>query len=248
MYPICLPKYTLSINRKDYTTEDISHGIEGRTAKILGWGETKVKMGNMRRQKREAGESISLQEAYVNILSNTDCQHMLQKYHPDYSVHENQLCAYGAGQDACQGDSGGPLFLVEEGRAVQEGIISLGEGCGDKRFPAIYISLRKFLDWIVLNTDGEDIWSFDCTNLNLERVKHQKSLIHRVINKKVTNFPHEKTTSRTFNHLNNPTNLPIQASNSPHIPNLLQISKKYLKVLDDTNEYIYDDTLEEKCK
>ena len=130
---------------------------------------------------------ITLQEAYVNILSNTDCQHMLQKYHPDYSVHENQLCAYGAGQDACQGDSGGPLFLVEEGRAVQEGIISLGEGCGDKRFPAIYINVRKFLDWIILNTDGEEFWSSDCTKLssifNTKNVKHQKPLIHREIKK-----------------------------------------------------------------
>ena len=97
-----------------------------------------------------------------------------------------------------QGDSGGPLFLVKEGRAVQEGIISLGEGCGDERFPAIYISVRKFLDWIVLNTDGEEIWSSDCTKLNSEKFKHQTSLIHHEIKKKVTKFLHDKTTSEAY--------------------------------------------------
>ena len=110
MYPVCLPKYTINEDGKDYTTEDsedVKHKIVGRAAKILGWGETEMKIGNMRRQKREAEEGISLQEAYVEILSHTDCQHMLQKYYPHYSVHDNQLCAYGAGKDACQGDSHG---------------------------------------------------------------------------------------------------------------------------------------------
>ena len=59
--------------------------------------------------------------------------------------------------DACQGDSGGPASLASaDGRHTQVkrvkrinfkifqvGIVSLGAGCGDTRFPALYTRMTK---------------------------------------------------------------------------------------------------------
>jgi secreted trypsin-like serine protease len=52
-------------------------------------------------------------------------------------------------RDACQGDSGGPIFLKgKDGRFLQIGIISWGEGCGVPNMYGIYTRLAKFADWI----------------------------------------------------------------------------------------------------
>lgn len=43
-----------------------------------------------------------------------------------------------------QGDSGGPL--VCGGRAY--GVVSWGNGCGDAKFPGVYVAVSKFRRWI----------------------------------------------------------------------------------------------------
>ncbi|CAG0893362.1 unnamed protein product [Cyprideis torosa] len=57
-------------------------------------------------------------------------------------------------EGADRGDSGGPILydtsVVEDGvrRYKLAGIVSLGVGCGDKRYPGIYTNVWPYLDWI----------------------------------------------------------------------------------------------------
>lgn len=70
---------------------------------------------------------------------------------------DNMLCAgteTGA-RDACNGDSGGPLFVVKDGRPVQVGVVSWGEGpmdagaaCGHANAYGVYTRLANYRDWI----------------------------------------------------------------------------------------------------
>jgi trypsin len=63
-----------------------------------------------------------------------------------------QICAQGFLKDSCQGDSGGPLFAVQaDGRALQVGTVSYGQGCAIPQFPGVYgevnaPSIRSFIN------------------------------------------------------------------------------------------------------
>ncbi|MBO6717626.1 MAG: serine protease [Rhizobiaceae bacterium] len=69
----------------------------------------------------------------------------------------NMLCAGEAdgARDACNGDSGGPLFTMVDGKPVQVGIVSWGEGpldagaaCGHANAYGVYTRLSVYDDWI----------------------------------------------------------------------------------------------------
>ncbi len=69
----------------------------------------------------------------------------------------NMLCAgeTDGARDACNGDSGGPLFTMVDGKPVQVGIVSWGEGpldanaaCGHANAYGIYTRLSNFTDWV----------------------------------------------------------------------------------------------------
>jgi hypothetical protein len=47
--------------------------------------------------------------------------------------------------DSCQGDSGGPLFNKQNGRWVQIGVVSRGDGCYGK---GIYTKVSVYANWI----------------------------------------------------------------------------------------------------
>lgn len=88
--------------------------------------------------------SKALRQPRIHPFSDKTCQNALHGYKND-----RMLCA-GApnvqhpelGRDSCQGDSGGPLF---EGNLIL-GVVSWGEGCGEK--PGAYMDVVYYLDWI----------------------------------------------------------------------------------------------------
>jgi secreted trypsin-like serine protease len=52
-------------------------------------------------------------------------------------------------KDTCQGDSGGPLVANgPDGKPVQVGIVSWGDGCGVPSVHGVYTRLAKFSDWV----------------------------------------------------------------------------------------------------
>merc|ERR1712032_248463 len=118
---------------------------------------------NKKRVKRSVDrmseEKGTLRRATVDLITNEECKKKLEGRFKVQSVH---LCAFTPGVDACQGDSGGPASLASaDGRhtqvkrvkrinfqTFQVGIVSLGAGCGDYRFPALYTRVTKVMDWI----------------------------------------------------------------------------------------------------
>ena len=55
-------------------------------------------------------------------------------------------------KDTCQGDSGGPLITTgADGKPVQIGIVSWGDGCGIPSVHGVYTRLAKFTDWVKTN-------------------------------------------------------------------------------------------------
>jgi secreted trypsin-like serine protease len=68
-------------------------------------------------------------------------------------VSDQTICAgeMAGGKDACQGDSGGPLFVMSQGKAVQVGVVSWGEGCARPKLPSIYTRVATHMDWIKQN-------------------------------------------------------------------------------------------------
>lgn len=127
VWPICLPAKTHRF-------------APGTEAWITGWGTT-----------REGGTTArTLQKASVRLVNSTVCKALMGN-----DVTERMLCAghLQGGIDACQGDSGGPLSVQEaSGKAFLAGVVSWGDGCGQRNKPGIYVKVTQFRDWIRTNT------------------------------------------------------------------------------------------------
>ncbi|MBX2902795.1 MAG: trypsin-like serine protease [Chitinophagales bacterium] len=111
----------------------------GKDQNIIGWG---------RLHKWSFGGSDTLMEASVPIVASSVCNGS-QSY--DGQISANMLCAgfMAGGTDACQGDSGGPLFTTDNNNElVLTGVVSWGEGCGEKNFPGVYTKLQNYYTWI----------------------------------------------------------------------------------------------------
>ena len=157
LYPICLPEYKEASKGGDYADED-EETLVGTFGRILGWGSTKQQ--NSTRVKRST--SKKLKEADVRIISNLECGRLMKGETSENYINKNHICALTSGVDACQGDSGGPLVTIEKGRWVQTGVVSTGHGCADARFPGVYTNVVRYLDWIIQETEGENVWSVNC--------------------------------------------------------------------------------------
>eukprot|EP00094_Tigriopus_californicus_P011150 TCALIF_10760-PA protein Name:"Similar to Sb Serine proteinase stubble (Drosophila melanogaster)" AED:0.10 eAED:0.10 QI:1/1/0.4/1/0.75/0.6/5/0/468 len=127
--PICLPDGNL----KD---------IEGSNAYIAGWGTL-----------FEGGpKPDQLQEVSVPVIGHEKCMDIFKLAGLDEKLTDVFICAgfREGGKDACEGDSGGPLMIQEENtnRWTLAGLISWGNGCGEKYQPGVYTNVFKFLNWI----------------------------------------------------------------------------------------------------
>ncbi|XP_068193663.1 zgc:100868 isoform X2 [Antennarius striatus] len=88
----------------------------------------------------------NLMEVEVPVVGNRQCN-------CDYGVGaitDNMICAglRAGGKDSCQGDSGGPMVSKQNGRWIQEGVVSFGRGCALPEFPGVYARVSQYQDWI----------------------------------------------------------------------------------------------------
>ncbi|AUH40095.1 S1 family peptidase [Streptomyces sp. CMB-StM0423] len=109
----------------------------GSPARVYGWGDTE---GN-------ASYPTTLHAADVEVLPDTVCERAYPGSPDGRYVAASMVCAglMRGGPDACQGDSGGPL--VVKGRLV--GLVSWGEGCGEKGRPGVYTRISAAVKTVV---------------------------------------------------------------------------------------------------
>uniref|UniRef100_A0A452V9B2 Peptidase S1 domain-containing protein n=1 Tax=Ursus maritimus TaxID=29073 RepID=A0A452V9B2_URSMA len=109
-----------------------------RNCWVTGWGIT-------------SDISPQLNKVNINLVKWEICSSLLTLF------TKNMLCAGNSqeGKDACQGDSGGPLVCQKKDNQsiwYQLGIVSWGEGCGQKKKPGVYTKVSNYLLWIDTET------------------------------------------------------------------------------------------------
>jgi secreted trypsin-like serine protease len=112
-------------------------GLSGKTATILGWGETsKLKITD-----------VKLRKATVPFVDWTACHRVYGG-----SLDAGMTCAGSPKADSCQFDSGGPMFVDTKVKGRLEprvvGLVSWGKGCAQPGYPGVYVHLARFLDLI----------------------------------------------------------------------------------------------------
>ncbi|KAH8270461.1 hypothetical protein KR018_010249, partial [Drosophila ironensis] len=100
---------------------------------VSGWGITSVNA--WKAQKYCLG-------TYVDLVRRGKCQ-------KDYKgtgvkIYKDMICASRRGKDSCSGDSGGPLT----NNSVLYGIVSFGIGCANKKYPGVYVNVKRYIPWI----------------------------------------------------------------------------------------------------
>lgn len=125
--PACLPSKNLA--------ERMLHR-NGTVTVVTGWGKDNE-------TSHHFGSTLNFIE--IPIIDNKECsRHMMN------NLTQNMLCGGVMGQikDACEGDSGGPMMTLFHDTWFLVGLVSWGEGCGQKDKLGIYTKVSSYLDWI----------------------------------------------------------------------------------------------------
>ncbi|KAK7934428.1 hypothetical protein WMY93_005324 [Mugilogobius chulae] len=125
VFPACLPDQRLEL--PDWTECEISG--YGKESEFSAEYSERVKRGHVRLWPKE--------RCTPSVLS-------------ERPVTANMLCAGDTRglDDACKGDSGGPLVCRNNDRMTLMGVISWGDGCGQKDKPGVYTRVTHYIDWI----------------------------------------------------------------------------------------------------
>uniref|UniRef100_A0A3Q3KLT3 Plasminogen activator n=1 Tax=Monopterus albus TaxID=43700 RepID=A0A3Q3KLT3_MONAL len=113
---------------------------------LPSWTECEIS-GYGRDKEFSAEYSERIKRGYVRLWPNERCVSDVLSGHP---VTSNMLCAGDTRglDDACKGDSGGPLVCRNKDSMTLMGVISWGDGCGQRDKPGVYTRVTNYIDWI----------------------------------------------------------------------------------------------------
>ncbi|MBF0266368.1 MAG: trypsin-like serine protease [Gammaproteobacteria bacterium] len=119
----------------------------GEIATAMGWGVIEIE-GNGTGQA-----SNSLLKVEQKVLSNEECIAIEGE-----GITDNMLCVNGFStsdtKSICSGDSGGPLILKDNDNAIQVGIVSHSQECGNPSTTDVYVKVARYKDFIDSNVSG----------------------------------------------------------------------------------------------
>ncbi|KAK9881400.1 hypothetical protein WA026_016290 [Henosepilachna vigintioctopunctata] len=135
-------------------TDDLSEFCESHLTAI-GWGSTKP--WSETKPKYEASPQLKCVD--LRYITNMECIKFAFS-----AMNTNLICTLVADDgvsDTCQGDSGAPVFCNYK----QYGIVSFGNGCGQKDRPKLNTRVDRYLDFITstmknTSTDHSILWPF----------------------------------------------------------------------------------------
>lgn len=140
----------LTINRHANTA---LASVFGGESLLVGLNSTVIGVGLL----AEGGNTTpdNLRKVNLPIVSNALCQNGYSQF----TITGSMLCAGYAngGRDSCQGDSGGPLWVNFEGKKVQAGVVSFGDGCARPGIYGVYSRTSAYLNFIRQHAPTVDI-------------------------------------------------------------------------------------------
>ncbi|KAL7637239.1 UNVERIFIED_CONTAM: hypothetical protein RMT77_011951 [Armadillidium vulgare] len=114
--------------------------FKGSDCTLSGWGRTSF----------EGPYSDILQTISVTIFKEEECKNSYKNIFNIFSDH--MFCAgdLKGVSGPCVGDSGSPLqcFNEKSKKWILKGITSWGFGCAKENYPAVYIRVSYYLNWI----------------------------------------------------------------------------------------------------
>ncbi|XP_053194970.1 serine protease 27-like, partial [Scomber japonicus] len=118
---------------------------DGVNTWVTGWSDIGSKSSDFVSLATRPSQQ-NLMEVEMPVVGNRQCD-------CDYgqsSITGNMLCAgfTAGGKDSCQFYTGGPMVRKTGSVWVQAGVMSFGEGCALRNFPAVYARVSKYQSWI----------------------------------------------------------------------------------------------------
>ncbi|XP_074525516.1 tissue-type plasminogen activator isoform X2 [Halichoeres trimaculatus] len=110
------------------------------------WTECEIS-GYGKDSEFSAEYSERVKRGFVRLWPNERC---IPDVLSGRTVTSNMLCAGDTRNrdDACKGDSGGPLVCRNNDKMTLMGVISWGDGCGQRDKPGVYTRVTNYIEWI----------------------------------------------------------------------------------------------------
>lgn len=110
---------------------------------MTGWGRNNI----------DNALPVTLQEAFVDPISNSQCQRAMRGIF-GATIHDYHICPHNGESMSCNGDSGGPYSCYDGSQYVLTGVTSWGiqsNGQCSLQHPSVYVRITHFLSWINQN-------------------------------------------------------------------------------------------------
>lgn len=122
-----------------------SHARPGTSTTVSGWGN---------RSSSGSDFSSKLHQVSIPLVSREQCNGP-KAYNGQ--IADTEICAglAAGGKDSCQGDSGGPLVANRQGKPVQLGVVSWGDGCAEPNKYGVYARVASFTQWVSQVKSGQ---------------------------------------------------------------------------------------------
>ncbi|XP_073689482.1 trypsin II-P29-like [Garra rufa] len=124
-----------------------SEFVAGTESWVTGWGSISTQAFKF---------PDILQEVEAPVVDNTECNNA---YAGTINITDNMICAgflNEGGKAPCWGDGGSPLVTRQDSVWIQSGVAAFSVGCAQPGYPAVYLRVSEYQDWISNYTSSSE--------------------------------------------------------------------------------------------